>query len=89
MGYIHVEIDVVQTPKKTGGVCGDAVTYFRTPEATVSQLSGLGLGLYIVSEIVAAHGGTIGVTSAAAGGARFEISLPVAGGARATGEGPA
>ncbi len=46
MGYIHVEIDVVQTPKKTGGVCGDAVTYFRTPEATVILLiDGVGSGI--------------------------------------------
>jgi len=63
--------------------------FYRGRRMTGVAPSGTGLGLAIAREIVAAHGGTIGVTSAAAGGARFEISLPVAGGARATGEGPA
>jgi signal transduction histidine kinase len=36
---------------------------------------GLGLGLYIVREIVTAHHGTIGVTSDA-GNVEFTISLP-------------
>ena len=38
---------------------------------------GLGLGLYIVREIVRAHGGTIEVASAAAG-TTFRVSLPLA-----------
>jgi signal transduction histidine kinase len=38
---------------------------------------GLGLGLYIVREIVRAHGGTIDVTSSDAG-TTFRIGLPVA-----------
>jgi two-component system, sensor histidine kinase and response regulator len=37
---------------------------------------GVGLGLYIVDQIVKAHGGTIGVDSAEARGTRFEIVLP-------------
>lgn len=37
----------------------------------------LGLGLYIVREIVAAHGGSVHVTSAPGGGARFVVVLPV------------
>ena len=36
----------------------------------------LGLGLFIAREIVAAHGGTIGVSSSAATGTRFTICLP-------------
>ena len=44
---------------------------------------GSGLGLAIVAEIVAAHGGTVGVESGgesgAGGGARFVLRLPVAG----------
>jgi signal transduction histidine kinase len=36
----------------------------------------LGLGLFIAREIVAAHGGTIGVSSSAAAGTRFTIRLP-------------
>jgi len=38
---------------------------------------GTGLGLALVSEIVRAHGGRIRVASAAGGGARFEVYLPV------------
>lgn len=37
---------------------------------------GLGLGLYIVAEVVRAHGGTIQVTSAAAEGTTFTVTLP-------------
>lgn len=37
---------------------------------------GLGLGLYIVSEIVRAHGGTIAVSSTEASGTTFEIRWP-------------
>ncbi len=39
---------------------------------------GLGLGLYIASEIVAGHGGTLQVTSCASEGTRFLVTLPVA-----------
>lgn len=38
--------------------------------------TGLGLGLYIVSEIVRAHGGTIDVASSAADGTTFAVTLP-------------
>jgi signal transduction histidine kinase len=40
------------------------------------QTRGLGLGLYIVSQIVLAHGGTVGVTSNAAEGTTFVVHLP-------------
>ena len=39
---------------------------------------GLGLGLYICAEIVAAHGGTLQVTSCADDGTCFVATLPVA-----------
>jgi signal transduction histidine kinase len=38
--------------------------------------SGLGLGLYIVDQIVRAHGGTIACTSSLAAGTSFRIELP-------------
>jgi two-component system sensor histidine kinase/response regulator len=41
-----------------------------------SKHKGLGLGLFIVREIAAAHGGRVDVTSAAATGTRFEVVLP-------------
>jgi K+-sensing histidine kinase KdpD len=38
---------------------------------------GLGLGLYIVREIVHAHGGTIDVTSSSIAGTTFRVALPI------------
>jgi signal transduction histidine kinase len=40
------------------------------------RTEGLGLGLYIVREIVYAHGGTIELVSAADVGTTFSVSLP-------------
>ncbi len=43
---------------------------------TTSSHKGLGLGLYIVSEIATVHGGTVEVTSTAATGTCFTVRLP-------------
>ncbi|TCK43900.1 signal transduction histidine kinase [Paraburkholderia sp. BL8N3] len=45
--------------------------------ATSKPGGGLGLGLYICSQIVKAHGGTLEVTSSAQAGTRFVARLPV------------
>ena len=45
-------------------------------EATVGDSTHLGLGLYIVDRIVAAHGGTIDVRSSAEAGTLFTVRLP-------------
>jgi PAS domain S-box-containing protein len=50
--------------------------FVRTRDATESQIAGLGLGLYICHELVAAHGGRIEVGDAQGGGASFTIRLP-------------
>jgi signal transduction histidine kinase len=42
------------------------------------QEQGLGLGLYIVRQIVEAHGGTIRAGAGPAGGASFRVELPAA-----------
>lgn len=50
--------------------------FYRTSEAAASQIAGLGLGLYICHELVAAHGGSIEVSQAESGGAAFTVRLP-------------
>jgi NtrC-family two-component system sensor histidine kinase KinB len=51
--------------------------FFRVPGRGVG---GVGLGLYLVREIVQAHGGEVGVESEPAKGSRFWFTLPVAAG---------
>ena len=49
--------------------------YYRA-EHTNSQISGIGLGLYICAEIIHKHGGEIGVESDASKGSTFWFTLP-------------
>lgn len=51
--------------------------FYRTPDAEASHIAGLGLGLYICHELVAAHEGTIDVGDGPTGGAAFTIRLPL------------
>jgi PAS domain S-box-containing protein len=44
----------------------------------VRHYGGLGLGLYVSREIVAAHGGSIAAQNVPGGGARFTVRLPLA-----------
>ena len=50
--------------------------FYRSSEAAASQIAGLGLGLYICWELVAAHGGRIEVADVPGGGAAFTVRLP-------------
>jgi len=50
--------------------------FFRIPGT--DQVAGVGLGLAIAKEIVAAHGGAIGLNSAPGEGSEFYFDLPSA-----------
>ncbi len=50
--------------------------FYRTPSATQSAASGLGLGLHICTLLVEAHGGHIGVESVLGQGSTLSFSLP-------------
>jgi signal transduction histidine kinase len=53
--------------------------FTRLDEARDRGAGGAGLGLAIARDICTRHGGTLTVTAAAGGGARFEVRLPAAG----------
>jgi PAS domain S-box-containing protein len=50
---------------------------FERGTASLRNYAGLGLGLYLIHEIVHAHGGSVAVENAEGGGARFRVHLPI------------
>ncbi|MFI7741836.1 sensor histidine kinase [Kocuria rhizosphaericola] len=59
--------------------------FFRSRNARMSAIPGLGLGLAVVREIVQRHGGTVRCDSAPGEGTVFTLTLPAAGPAGAEG----
>jgi len=51
--------------------------FYRAPNADLQHISGMGIGLYVVKEIVELHGGTVEVSSQDGQGSTFVISLPL------------
>jgi signal transduction histidine kinase len=51
--------------------------FFRAGNAAGSTLSGMGVGLYVVQEIVSRHGGRVGVESTEGKGTTVTVYLPL------------
>src|SRR5207302_9140225 len=51
--------------------------FFRADPSRSRDSGGAGLGLSIVSAVVAAHGGRVQVKETSGGGATFEVELPL------------
>lgn len=51
--------------------------FYRVSSAGTRQVSGMGLGLYVVKEIVTLHGGSIQIDSREGDGSTFTVVLPV------------
>jgi signal transduction histidine kinase len=52
--------------------------FFRAENATAQAATSMGVGLYVVKEIVELHGGTVAVETAEGHGSRFTVRLPLA-----------
>jgi signal transduction histidine kinase len=51
--------------------------FYRAENADAHQINGMGIGLYVVKEIVSNHGGTVEVTSTEGVGSTFTVHLPL------------
>jgi signal transduction histidine kinase len=51
--------------------------FYRAPNVEPLQMTGMGIGLYVVKEIVQLHGGTIVVESTEGAGSTFRVCLPL------------
>jgi signal transduction histidine kinase len=50
--------------------------FYRAENATAAKIKGMGVGLYVVNEIVTLHGGTVEVSSMEGAGAAFTMRFP-------------
>lgn len=57
--------------------------FYQAPNVDPQHISGLGVGLYVVKEIVELHGGTAAVSSEVGSGSTFTLSIPLLGDAEA------
>jgi signal transduction histidine kinase len=52
--------------------------FYRAGNVNASNISGMGIGLYVVKEIVSRHGGDVRVSSMEHQGTTFTVLLPLA-----------
>jgi signal transduction histidine kinase len=51
--------------------------FYRAPNTIASAISGMGIGLFVVKEIVALHSGEVDVVSTEGQGSTFIVRLPL------------
>lgn len=76
-GYAHVSVADQGVGIAPAAQANVFQRFFRVPGEATEQASGLGIGLYVVKEIVAKHGGSITVESAVGQGSTFTVHLPL------------
>ncbi|HEU4324027.1 MAG TPA: GAF domain-containing protein [Roseiflexaceae bacterium] len=76
-GYarVHVSDEGIGIP--TAALSRIFQRFYRAANADTRHISGMGVGLYVVSEIIALHGGEVSVESTEGRGSTFTISLPL------------
>jgi len=72
---VHIDDDGPGVPEADRERIFDRFT--RLDESRTRTAGGAGLGLAIVHDVVAAHGGTVDCTASPTGGARFTVSIPI------------
>ena len=85
-----IRVDMTRTPREVAvsvtdhgmGIPPDAVPhlferFYRAPPVRSEHISGMGVGLYVVGEIVALHGGEVTVSSTEGVGSTFTVRLPI------------
>ncbi|HWQ12313.1 MAG TPA: ATP-binding protein [Roseiflexaceae bacterium] len=88
-GEIHVRVGVsgerahLAVTDQGIGIPPDALPqifdrFYRAANADRMQIAGMGIGLYVVREIVALHGGSVEVSSVEGQGSTFSVWLPLA-----------
>lgn len=87
-GTIHVDVRAAQNSAQIAirdegiGIPADALPhlfkrFYRVSRESVQQVSGSGIGLYVVNQIVQGHGGVITVTSQEGVGSTFTVQIPL------------
>jgi signal transduction histidine kinase len=51
--------------------------FYRADHGAQQSIGGLGIGLYVVKEIITIHGGDVTVASAEGQGSSFTVTLPL------------